>query len=652
MNRLFKEKSPYLREHASDPVDWYPWGKEAFEEARRRNKPILLSIGYSSCHWCHVMQRESFSDPELASLLNDTFVCIKVDREERPDLDEFFMDVCVKITESGGWPLTLILTPEGKPFFAGTYIPKENLRAIALKVREIWERERDKIFEVSEKIRDAIEERIFKIDVDPESLIDQAYIGLKRLYDPLFGGFGGEPKFPSPCNLFFLLRYYRRKQDKDALSMVSKQLRSMRWGGIYDQVGGGIHRYSVDRRWTVPHFEKMLYDQALVSMAYIEAYQVTGDPFYKEVSEDIFEYVINELRSEDGGFYTSEDAESEGIEGKYYTWTEKELKDCLNEDEFSFVKGAFGIKGDRNILSWRFFPEELSKRLGMRKEEILERWNRIRLKLQKVRSERVHPKKDKKILSDINALMIASLSLASSVFEREDLLSYAMNSWQFIKEFLWKKERLMHSFFEGEASIPAFLDDYSFLGISLFELYEATYEEELIHNWIYLTDEAISRLWDKDGGFFYSQDDPVIGKRKVFKEGSLPSGQAAMVINLLRLFKITGKEKYREMASKTLDILFSYVKDAPWMYPSAMIAADLYIGPGWELTLSAKSKEKADRWIYTLRRQFFPEGILLFKKDKKTERTLALLCQDMSCNYSISDLNKLIDMLMNLGRRK
>ena len=654
MNRLSREKSPYLRQHASDPVDWYPWGKEAFEKARREDKPILLSIGYSSCHWCHVMHRESFSDPELASILNDTFVCIKVDREERPDLDDYFMEVCVRLTGSGGWPLTIFLTPDGKPFFAATYIPKKSrpgvigLKDLALKVKDIWSRDRGRIFEIAEDIMKEMEgERIERKELkDIDGLIDEAYLGLKSLYDPVFGGFGKEPKFPTPSNIFFLFRYYRRKEEKTASDMALKQLWSMRWGGIYDQIGGGIHRYSVTRDWGVPHFEKMLYDQALVSMAYVEAYQVTGDDFYRKVAEDIFNYVLSDLRSEEGAFYTSEDAESEGEEGRFYLWTEEELRGVLSSDEFLFVKETFGIKDGKNILSWKNPPKDLT-------DERLKLWAHIRNKLKKVREKRVRPGRDEKILCDLNALMIASLAKASSVFGRSDLLSHAEAAWSFLEDKLWKGEGLMHRYMEGEASIPAFLDDYSFLGVALFELYEATLDDKWLDRWIVSVDEAMNRLMDeKEGGFFYSQGDPVIGRRKVFHEGSLPSSQAVMASNLIKLFRVTGEHRYRDIALKSLELLLSHAKDASWAHPSAMIAADLYLGPGWELTVTSGSKEEAVNWIRPILRLFLPEGVWIFKKDEGLgDGVLGTLCQEMSCSPPVSSLNKLMDTLLKAGRR-
>jgi len=409
-NRLRDERSPYLRAHADDPVEWFPWGEEAFREAREKDKPLLVSIGYSACHWCHVMHRESFQDPEVAQLLNQVFVCVKVDREERPDLDEYFMDVCQRMTGSGGWPLTVLLTPEGEPFFAATYLPKEGrfgrmgIKELAQRVADLWARDRGKILSLAKGLGRAEQKGLQGVE-EPLSLIRKAYQGLRAVYDPVYSGFGRGPKFPAVGNLLFLLRWYRRYGDQEALTMVLEQLRTMRWSGVYDQVGGGIHRYSVDRKWMVPHFEKMLYDQALVSLASLEAYQATGDPRLAEMAQDIFAYCLESLRAPDGGFYTSEDSESEGMEGGFYLWSEGELRAALNGSDFEWVREAFGIlpqgnyrdevTGRRtglNVLHWQVLPDELAQSMGVSEKEVLRRWSTIRRRLAIARSSRVRPR--------------------------------------------------------------------------------------------------------------------------------------------------------------------------------------------------------------------------------------------------------------------
>lgn len=681
-NRLKGERSPYLQAHADDPVDWFPWGEEAFREARAKDKPVFVSIGYSACHWCHVMHRESFRDPEVARLLNEAFVCIKVDREERPDLDDYFMEVCQRMTGTGGWPLSVLLTPEGEPFFAATYLPKESrfgrigLVELVRRVSDLWKGEREKILSLAREVaKGAAKPPAGK--ADPEALIRRAYRALKGLYDPMYGGFGHGPKFPTVGNLLFLLRYFRREGDPEALSMVLHQLRAMRWSGIYDQVGGGIHRYAVDRKWMVPHFEKMLYDQALVALAFSEAYQAAKDPFLAEAAWDIFDYCLRVLRAPDGGFYTSEDSESEGEEGKFYLWSETELKGILDASDFQWVKEAFGIlpqgnyrdevtsqRTGLNILHWQVFPDELARATGVSEGEVLRRWSSIRRKLALARSKRVPPLKDEKILADQNGLMIAALSLGARVLGREELLEEARSAWSFVEERLWGKEGLRHRYAYGEAAVQGMLEDYAFLGYGLLALYQASLDTRYIEACLRLCREADKRLWDeREGGFFQSRGDSVVPARKVYHEGALPSGQAMMAVVLLSLFRITGERTLGERAHRQLEVLSASAREAPWAFPYAMVALDMALGPSWELVVVG---EGARAWIRSLDGEFFPEGICLYGDDHRLRALCphleavtrpprgvrAYLCRDFACETPSEDLEGLMEKLRLAGRRR
>ncbi|MFH1125034.1 MAG: thioredoxin domain-containing protein, partial [Pseudomonadota bacterium] len=430
-NRLIHEKSPYLLQHAHNPVNWLPWGHEAFEKAHRENKPIFLSIGYSTCHWCHVMEKESFEDPEVAGLLNETFVSIKVDREERPDLDHVYMTACQMLTGSGGWPLTIVMTPDKRPFFAATYIPKGSrfgrtgMMELIPRLRDTWRTRRDEVLASAESITQSLqglEKESQGGDLD-RSVLDRAYEELSKRFDKTYGGFSNAPKFPTPHNFFFMLRFWKRTGNSEALKMVEKTLQKIRWGGIYDQVGFGFHRYSTDREWLVPHFEKMLYDQAMLALAYLETYQAAGEGVYGDTAREIFEYVLRDMTSPEGAFYSAEDADSEGEEGKFYVWTREELRQILGEEEADLIAKVFHVEksgnfreeatGENtgaNILYLGRPISEIAADLGMPRPDLEKAMESARKKLFEARKKRVHPHKDDKVLTDWNGLMIAAFA--------------------------------------------------------------------------------------------------------------------------------------------------------------------------------------------------------------------------------------------------
>ena len=483
-NRLLNEKSPYLLQHAHNPVDWYPWSDDAFKKAKDDNKPIFLSIGYATCHWCHVMEKESFEDTEVARYLNATFICIKVDREERPDIDAVYMAACQMLTGSGGWPLTVFMDPDKKPFFAATYIPKENrfgrpgLIELCRSIRTMWTSEKGKLLNASGSISENLGKAFDFIpgeDLD-DSILDRAYLEFEQSFDTRFGGFGSAPKFPTPHQLLFLLRYHDRSENKNALEMVEKTLTGMRLGGIWDHVGYGFHRYSTDKTWLVPHFEKMLYDQALIAQAFLETYQITKNPFYADTAREIFTYVLRDMTSQAGAFFAAEDADSEGEEGKFYVWSIGEFREVLGEDatpferiynlssDGNFLDEASGQKTGTNILHLDKSLDAWGNETGVDKGEIDKQWDKVRRKLFEQREKRVHPLKDDKVLTSWNGLMIAALALGARVLDAPDYAKAAERAARFILDNLRKKDgRLFHRYREEEIAIEAHADDYAYL---------------------------------------------------------------------------------------------------------------------------------------------------------------------------------------------
>jgi len=642
-NKLISEKSPYLLQHAQNPVDWYPWGADAFNRAQNENKPIFLSIGYSTCHWCHVMEKESFEDPEVAQLLNETFVCIKVDREERPDIDNTYLTVCQMMIGSGGWPLTIIMTPDKKPFFATTYIPKETrfgrigMKEIVPSIKALWAGRRNELLTSAEQIAGALEqiEREARGSLGSElgeSTLKKAYDQLARSFDAQNGGFGTAPKFPTPHNLMFLLRCWKRTGDKQALAMVEKTLEAMRLGGIYDHVGFGFHRYSTDSRWFLPHFEKMLYDQALLAMAYIEAYQATdGKEAYEQTAREIFSYVLRDMTNREGGFYSAEDADSEGEEGRFYLWTLDEVGHVLSREEAELMARVFTMKKDgnfaeeatgretgKNILVLKKPFAAIAPDLAISTDELARRLEGARKKLFEARAKRVHPHKDDKILTDWNGLMIAALAKGAQAFEEPLYENAARRSADFIlANMVDAKGRLYHRYRDGEAAIGAFLDDYAFLTWGLIEVYETTFETSYLQRALDLNAMMLEHFWDGEGGgFYFTADDAdrVLVRKKEIYDGAVPSGNAVAMLNLLRLARLTGHQEYEEKAA-TLSRAFSdAIAPSPGAHTQFMIALDLARGPSYEVVIVGDPQaEDTKAMVGALRKAFVPNKVVIFR---------------------------------------
>lgn len=671
-NKLINETSPYLLQHAHNPVEWFGWNDEAFKKAQLENKPIFLSIGYSTCHWCHVMEQESFEDKEVAKLMNDTFVSIKVDREERPDLDHIYMTVCQMLTSSGGWPLTIIMTPDKKPFFAGTYFPKHSsfgrigMLELIPKIKELWNNNKAELLnsadEITSFLRD-VSESISHDSIGPE-VLDTAYSELKARFDPKYGGFEPTPKFPSPHNLLFLLRYYKRKDLTDALHMVEKTLLHMRLGGVYDQIGFGFHRYSTDAKWFLPHFEKMLYDQAMLSLTYIETYQVTGNKFYAKVVEEIFEYVLRDLTSSLGGFYSAEDADSEGEEGKFYVWSYNEIKNILGRDTEIFAH-VFNVKPEGNYFDEATRKKQEYNILHLNEivsdEQLHLKLISCREKLFEVRNKRVHPHKDDKILTDWNGLMIAALAKGGSVLQKKKYIDVALKAINFIFNNLYKEGELLHSYRNGPSKHLASLDDYAFLVWALLELYEATLEISHLEKAIVLNEKLLKLFWDdNNGGFYFTRADlrDVIVRKKELYDGAIPSGNSVAMMNLLKLGLLTNDEKLISYANKLAEAFGGEVKQVPIGHTYLLCGLDFIYGEPCKVVVVGDKKEEADivTFLNQLKQKYKPNHVLLYlskdegiKRNFKTKngKTTVYVCQNFKCSEPLTDFNKVFEVLGN-----
>ncbi len=643
-NRLALEKSPYLRQHADNPVDWYPWGDEAFEKARKEDKPVFLSIGYSTCHWCHVMEHESFEDAEVAALMNRVFVCVKVDREERPDVDHIYMTACQMMTGGGGWPLTLLLTPERRPFFAATYIPKPSMLAFIPRVEAAWRDQRDSVLTDSERVTRALQsaisaERGGELGVD---VLQDAYRGFLASFDSTYGGFGARPKFPSPHNLIFLLRYGKRAQDANALAMVEKTLERMRRGGIFDQVGFGFHRYSTDATWLLPHFEKMLYDQALLMMAYTEAYHATRKELYRSTALEIAAYVMRDLSSPEGGFYSAEDADSEGEEGKFYLWTRAELEAVLGtadadlaaslygvEDAGNFAEEATGHRSGANVLHLPRPLGEAAAAVGMDEGALRARMDAMRKKLLAARSQRVRPHLDDKILTDWNGLMIAALARGGRLLERPELVERAQTAARFVEEKLaGKRGALLHRYRDGDAAIDGMLDDYAFLAWGLIELYEATFDVAYLKRAVVLTEQTDDRFVDRDGGYFMTtkDTDDVIVRPKEIYDGAVPSGNSAAMLNLARIARFVGDMKWDEKARAVGASFAGQVARMPMAHAFVMTALDFILGPTYEVVVSGEPNAPDTRMmVAALDLPYVPNKVMVLRPSDRPDELVELV---------------------------
>jgi len=601
-NRLAGETSPYLLQHAHNPVEWYPWGAEALGRARSEDRPILLSIGYSACHWCHVMERESFEDEAIAQLMNDNFVNIKVDREERPDLDQIYMTAVQMMTRHGGWPLTVFLTPDLVPFYGGTYFPPEDrhqmpgfpriLLGVAEAYRTRPEEIRQSSWEILSELRRMGAATAAAASLSAE-LLERAAQSLARSYDRRHGGFGGAPKFPSSMILEFLLREYARAGDERALESVTHTCRRMAEGGLYDQLGGGFHRYSTDARWLVPHFEKMLYDNALLSRLYLHVYQATGDEFFRRVAEETLDYVTREMTDAGGGFYSTQDADSEGVEGKFFVWDEAEIEGLLGAEDARLFNAYYGVTEggnfeEQNILHVTRPAEEVARELGVEVGRLRDALSRGRGVLLEARERRVKPGRDEKVLTAWNGLMLESFAEAAAALDRPDYRETAERNARFVLDSLREGGLLLHVYKDGRAKQVGFLDDYAFFISGLVTLFETTGDARRLEEAVTLTEKMLEEFWDEEGGgFFYTgrSSEQLIVRHKDYFDNAIPSGNSVAAELLLRLAALTGNEDYQRKAVSVLRLVSALAEQHPSAFGYALGALDFYLSTPKEVVI-------------------------------------------------------------------
>jgi len=695
-NILKYEKSPYLLQHAGNPVNWMPWGEEAFRLARKDDKPIFLSIGYSTCHWCHVMEKESFEDMDVADLMNKTFVNIKVDREERPDIDKIYMSVAQMMTGRGGWPLTIIMTPSKEPFFAATYIPKENrggqtglIQLIPL-MNKLWKTKRKDILASKDKIKDlliGIADNTSESPID-HSLIEKAYNSFYSIYDRENGGFGNAPKFPSAHNLSFLLNYWKKSGNPDSLEMVEKTLSSMRNGGIWDHIGYGFHRYSTDKKWILPHFEKMLYDQAINAFAYLDAYQVTGKDIYKETVRRIYDYVNDKMRSPQGAFYSAEDADSEGEEGTFYVWDSIEITDLLGEEDGSIIEKVFNIKKNgnfrdeatglesgKNILFRTKTYAELAKEMEIDIDAFTKIIDDLMAKLYIYRKNRIPPFKDDKVLTDWNGLMTTAYARGGRVLDDPELIKIAEDSIAFITGNMTNgDDGLFHRYREGQSSINANLDDYAFMVLALIELYQSTFKFEYINKALKLQEYLDKYFWDdKNGGYFFtdSRSEELIVRQKESYDGAIPSGNSVSAFNLVRLGRITMNAEFEKKATRIGEIFGENIKNSPVSHTYLLSVIDYLSGPSYEIIIvDGEKKEGSREFFEIINKHFIPNKIVIYKSEAEdfnqvrelkafinelhpvNNKTTAYICKNYYCELPVTNKEDLIKSLNILGAWK
>ena len=675
-NRLIEEKSPYLLQHAHNPVDWYPWGDEAFAKAKAEDKPIFLSIGYSTCHWCHVMEEESFEDQEVAEILNQNFIAIKVDREERPDIDSIYMDVCQRLRGSGGWPLTVVMTPEKNPFFAGTYFPKYAQRGrpglidILEKINHLWQTKRDRLENRGQEIITKLKQRQKNrsksqiSDSEMESVLKRSFNDFKVTFNQQYGGFGMAPKFPTPHNLMFLLRYYKAEGNDKALEMVEKTLDSMYQGGIYDHLGYGFSRYSTDEKWLVPHFEKMLYDNALLTIIYLEAYQLTDKKKYALIAEEISTYILRDMTSEAGGFYSAEDADSEGEEGKFYLWAKAEIEALLDDETAERFCKVYDITEQGNFAG-KNIPNLITSNYD--KQEVDAEFKTARKKLFKARKQRVAPKKDDKILTAWNGLMIVAMAKAGRILADKKYLNAAKDAVEFINQNLRREDgRLLARYRDGEANFLAYAADYAYLIWGLIELYQSSFEVEYLTLALELNDDLLKYFWDEENGglYFYGSDsEELITRPKKVNDGALPSANSVAALNFLRLSKLAPEKNLAVKAEEQLKAFWSQIKNYPRSYAYFLVAVLFNQVENREIVLvGERNSEKTKKMIVDLNKRFLPFSNVILndsrnraelikinpilkEQEQINQQPTAYICKDFSCQEPTTNL---IDRVKNM----
>jgi uncharacterized protein YyaL (SSP411 family) len=627
-NRLIHETSPYLLQHAHNPVDWYPWGEEALARSKKEDKPILLSIGYSSCHWCHVMEKESFENEAIAELMNQRFINIKVDREERPDLDELYMNAVQVMTGSGGWPMTVFLTPALIPFHAGTYFPPEDrggmpgFAKILVVISDYYHSHRGEVGKMETQLQNALHQ-IAEISPSQEAVSDKvlskAFDALESQFDPIYGGFGKAPKFPGSMTLSFLLRYWKRKGSKKALEMVERTLEKMAQGGIYDHLGGGFHRYSVDERWLIPHFEKMLYDNALLSRIYFEAYQATQKVRYRRVGEETLNYVLREMKSPGGGFYSTLDADSEGEEGKFYVWTKDEIKKVLEKEKGTPFCAYYGVategnfEGGSSVLNIASTFENVSQSYGISVEELGKLLEEGREKLYAERERRVRPGRDEKILTSWNGLMISSFVDGFRVTGSKEYLKGAVDAAGFILREMRKEGHLMRVFNKGKSRVTGYSEDYAFLIQALIDLYEATFEMGWLKEAEDLNRRMIDQFWDeRNGGFFFTgvENESLIARSKNPYDNATPSANSVAVFNLIRLGYLAGEESLKQKAEEILHLFHSFLDQHPSGFAQMLSGLSFFLDPQEVGIIGSKNDLKTKSMLKEIYLAYLPNKIL------------------------------------------
>jgi uncharacterized protein YyaL (SSP411 family) len=671
-NRLVHETSPYLKQHAHNPVDWFPWGEEALRLARELDRPIFLSIGYSACHWCHVMEHESFEDPEVGKLLGAHFISIKVDREERPDLDQIYMTAVQILTRHGGWPMSMFLTPDLKPFYGGTYFPPEDrhqlpsFKRVVESVAKAWRERRQDVLEGADNLTLNVQS---VMHLEPgsgtlgEDPLKQALKQLGERFDRRHGGFGGAPKFPHPMDLRLLLRLGQRWGDEFAMGMVTKTLDHMATGGMYDQLGGGFHRYSTDAEWLAPHFEKMLYDNALLSLTYLEAYQATGNAFYREVVEETLAYVLREMTSPEGPFYSTQDADSEGVEGKFFVWTLEEIQKVLGTEEAELFADIYDITSEgnwegHNIPRRSRTYEQEAKLHHLAEDDLRRRLEVSKRKLFEVRGARVRPGRDEKILTAWNALMIAAFAHAAQVLERPEYIRAPVRAAEFLLVRMRTPEgRLLRTTGAGATpKLNGYLEDYSYLIDALVTLYETTFESRWIKAAEELAKVMIDQFWDPvEGGFFFTGKDheTLIARTKDPHDNATPSGNSMAVTGLLRLHKLTGNGVWLDKATTTLELYRGLLASSPLAAGQMLIALDFQLGPVQEFAVMGEETAVAPA-LAAIRQGFRPRKVVAWKDPRTADDSVKLLegktdrgdvttyiCQDFTCQAPVVGIDAL-----------
>ena len=639
-NRLAGETSPYLLQHAHNPVDWYPWGEEALQRARTEDKPILLSVGYSACHWCHVMERESFEDPRIAALMNDHFVNIKVDREERPDVDAIYMQAVQALSGRGGWPMTVFLTPDGRPFHGGTYYPPEDRHGmpgfprVLMTMAQAYRERREDVLKAAEQLTSHLEPGVpvgaggEGADRLSPALLDEAAQRLASQFDAANGGIGGAPKFPAAMALDFLLRHHVRTGNRHSLEMVEFTLQKMANGGIYDQLGGGFHRYAVDDIWLVPHFEKMLYDNALLVRLYVRAFQATGNAYYRRIAEETIDYVLREMTDPAGGFYSSQDADSEGVEGKFFAWTTAQLAEVLGADEARLIARLYGAteRGNfehTNVLHRPAALAEIAGQEGIAEAELAERLERARHRLFEAREGRVKPGRDDKVLAAWNGLMLRSLAEAAAVLEREDYARAAVTNAEFLLRELRQGDKVLRSWKDGRAKLDGYLEDYALLADALLAIHSLTFDGRWLREARAVATAMVDRFWEHDPGLFYdtaSDAERLIVRPRDVLDNATPSGNSVATGVLLRLAALTGDADAERRSTAVLAAL----RDAMARYPTAfgelLGALDFSLGPTVEATLIGdRHAEDTRALLREVYRRFRPTAVLVGRAPEDRE---------------------------------